>query len=513
MSPQVIVVGAGPGGLAAALLLAKAGCRVRVIERMPRPGGRTSAIEGAGFRFDAGPTFFLYPRVLEEIFAAAGFDLRREVELRRLDPQYRVVFGGGGEILATPDIDRMKAQVAAIAPADALQLDRFLADNRRKLDAFRPCLENPFLGWGDVLTARMLRTLPWLRPWRSLDDDLATYFRDPRVRLAFSFQAKYLGMSPFTCPSLFSILSFLEYEYGVFHPIGGCSAITETMARLAGRLGVEIRLGEDVEEIVFEDRKAVGVRTASGTEAADAVVLNADFARAMTRLVPERVRPGWTDAVLAGKRFSCSTFMLYLGVEGRFDHLPHHNIFIARDYRRNLREIEDDHVLSADPSVYVQNATVTDPGLAPPGMSTLYVLVPVSHQHPNVRWEDERGRFRALALRQIARLGFEDVERRIRFERVATPADWDAMQIHLGSTFNMAHNLGQMLHLRPRNRFEGTDGLYLVGGGTHPGSGLPVIFESARITARLLMEDFGLAARWAEVDAAASARGLAPEAV
>jgi phytoene desaturase len=186
--------------------------------------------------------------------------------------------------------------------------------------------------------------------------------------------------------------------------------------------------------------------------------------------------------------------MLYLGIEGRFD-LPHHNIYISRDYERNLDEIENRHVLSRDPSFYVQNASVTDPTLAPEGMSTLYVLAPVTHQHPNVDWRIEKERFRALLLKQIEQAGFTDVERRIRFERVVTPLDWDEQyEIHLGATFNLAHSLDQLLHLRPRNRFEDIPGVYLVGGGTHPGSGLPVIFESARISSRLLCEDLGIEA-------------------
>ena len=213
----------------------------------------------------------------------------------------------------------------------------------------------------------------------------------------------------------------------------------------------------------------------------------------MSRLVPDRLRHRWTDRKIAQKKFSCSTFMMYLGVEGRFD-LPHHNIHIADDYARNLDEIENQHVLSGDPSFYVQNASVTDPMLAPRGMSTLYVLAPVTHQHANVDWAHERDRFRALMLKQIGKAGFADAEKRIRFERVITPADWDRKyEIHKGATFNLAHSLDQMLHLRPHNRFEDLDGVYLVGGGTHPGSGLPVIFESARISARLLLVDLGVA--------------------
>jgi phytoene desaturase len=490
---NVIIVGAGPGGLAAAVLLASAGVRVRVIERLPIAGGRTSSIEANGFRFDLGPTFFLYPRVLQEIMRAAGTTLEQEVELVRLDPQYRLIFGDGDHrIDCTPDVASMERQISAICPRDAAGFAQFLDENRTKLERMEPCLESAFHGWRDVFTARLLKLLPMLQPHRSLDTYLRRFFSDARIRLAFSFQSKYLGMSPFRCPSLFSILSFLEYEYGVFHPIGGCGAITQALARVAERLGVEIQLDEPVEQLLIENGRATGVRTNRATYGADAVVVNADFARAMQRFVPDAQRRRWSNRKLAQKKFSCSTFMLYLGIEGRYE-LPHHNIYIARDYERNLAEIEQRHVLSSDPSFYVQNASVTDPTLAPAGMSTLYVLAPVTHQHPNVDWRREKEQFRSRLLKQIANAGFEDVERRIRFERVITPLDWDQQyEIHLGATFNLAHSLDQLLHLRPRNRFEDIPGVYLVGGGTHPGSGLPVIFESARITSRLLCEDLAI---------------------
>jgi phytoene desaturase len=490
---QVIIVGAGPGGLAAAMLLAKAGLRVRVLERLPQVGGRTSAIEADGFRFDRGPTFFLYPRVLREIFAAVGHHLMDEVPMARLDPQYRLVFGAGGRLDCTPNVPRMEKAIAAIEPDDAPAFRRFLDHNRAKLARFRPCLETPFLSWRSVVTPRMLKLLPYLRPWLSLDGDLKRFFSDFRLRLAFSFQSKYLGMSPFSCPSLFSILSFLEYAYGIFHPMGGCHAVTRRMAEIAEELGAEIALSEPADEILIERRRAVGVRTASGEHRCDAVVVNADFARAMTRLIPNRLRRRWTDEALQKKRFSCSTFMLYLGIEGRYDSLLHHNIYVPDGYKSHLEDVEHGHVLSDEPSFYVQNASVTDPSLAPPGMSTLYVLVPVTHQHPNVDWDKERDRYRSLVIERLALLGLEDIQRRIRVEQVSTPADWDEeFEVYRGATFNMAHNLGQMLRLRPHNRFEDIEGVYLVGGGTHPGSGLPVIFESSRITSRLLLEDFGV---------------------
>jgi phytoene desaturase len=501
---RVVVIGAGPGGLASAMLLAEAGYRVTVLERQDRVGGRTTTIGRDGFRFDLGPTFFLYPRVLESIFAAVGRDLHDEVSLVRLDPQYHLVFGAGGELRATPDIARMERAIAALSCHDAAQLRRFLDDNRVKMREFRRVLESPFLRWGDLLSPHLMKALPHLRPWLSLDGELRRYFQDPRVRLAMTFQSKYLGMSPFNCPSLFSILSFLEYEYGVYHPIGGCGAVSEAMARAAEDLGATISLEDEVQEILFRGRRAVGVRSRSGVHHADALVINADFARAMTRLVPDRLRRRWTDRKIGTKKFSCSTFMLYLGIDGRPDDLAHHTIYLARDYLANLADIETRHRLSADPSFYVQNACVTDPSLAPPGQSTLYVLLPVTHQHANVDWAVEGPRYREVALDQLAKVGLGDVRRRIRYERMVTPADWDrGYQIHLGATFNLAHSLSQMLHLRPRNRFDDLESVYLVGGGTHPGSGLPVIYESARITSRILGEDLGVPVR---VEAAPPAR-------
>lgn len=337
---------------------------------------------------------------------------------------------------------------------------------------------------------RLLAVLPHLKPWKSLHAELSSYFKDPRLQLAFTFQSKYLGMSPFSCPSLFSILSFLEYEHGIWHPIGGCNALTRAMARVAGELGATICLSEPVKEILFEGRRTVGVRTAHRELRADAVVINADFGHAMTQLVPSHLRRRWTDDAIARKKFSCSTFMMYLGLEGACDGLAHHNIYMAKDYRRNLDEIENRHVLSEDPSFYVENPCVTDSSMAPPGHSALYVLVPVSHLHPDINWDRERTRFREVAVRQLRRIGLENVDERIRFERILTPADWESkLGVYRGATFNLAHNLGQMLHLRPRNRFEEFDRMYLVGGGTHPGSGLPVIFESAQISARLLLKD------------------------
>jgi phytoene desaturase len=509
-SKRVVIVGAGPGGLATAMLLARSGIHVTVVEKHGRVGGRTSTLEQDGFKFDIGPTFFLYPRVLKEIFADAGYDLDREVPMVRLDPQYRLVFGDGGQIDATADVAEMEKQIAAISPGDAAEFKNFLTRNRKKLESFLPVLESPFENWRDLMKPELMKLLPLMKPWLSLDGDLRSHFKDERIRLGFSFQSKYLGMSPFRCPSLFSILSFLEYEHGVFHPIGGCGAVTAAMARICKELGVEFLMEEPVEEVLVEKGKAIGVRTAKNTLKADAVVMNADFADAARKLIPAKHRSKWSDKKIESKKFSCSTFMMYLGIEGRYDDIAHHTIYLAENYKQNLSDIEELHRLSENPSFYVQNASVTDATLAPKGMSTLYVLLPVTHETGLIDWKVETPKFRELALQQIARIGIKDIESRIVTERVITPQGWgEEFGLHKGATFSMAHSLDQMLHLRPHNRFEDVRGMYLTGGGTHPGSGLPVIFQSARISSTLLLEDLGIAPQWSKAhDVAMNSDGL-----
>ncbi|MGG5809889.1 phytoene desaturase family protein [Falsiroseomonas sp. CW058] len=494
--PQIAIVGAGPGGLAAAMMLAASGARVTVYEKDQVVGGRTRTLTTPdGYSFDLGPTFFLYPRILQEIFRRCGAELEREVELRRLEPQYRLVFeepGGSTQIDASADLGRMEAEIAKLNAADARGLRPFMAENRAKLDIFRPVLERAFETPQDMARWDMIRAIPLLRPWSTVDRDLARHFSDPRVRLAFSFQTKYLGMSPFRCPSLFTILSYLEYDHGIFHPIGGCGAVSEAMARVARRLGAEIRLGTPVDRIAFEGRRARGVETGGARHDADAVVVNADFAGAVPKLIPPELRRDWSDAKIGKARYSCSTFMLYLGLDREYPGLAHHNVILSEQYRQNIAEIEGGTIPEI-PSLYVQHAGATDPTMAPKGHTALYMLVPVPNLIKRPDWSAQVARYREVALDRLRVLGMGDVRPHIRHERIVAPQDWrDEFGVGFGATFNLSHELPQMLYFRPGNRFRDVQGVYLVGGGTHPGSGLPVIYEGARITTGLMAKDLGL---------------------
>lgn len=500
--PSVAIIGAGPGGLASALLLAKSGVDVTVFERSGAVGGRNKVFERDGFKFDLGPTFFHYPEVIEDIFKAIGMDAHDELNLHKLDLNYRLIFGQGGQLDCTSDLDQMTERIRELSGdnnADAFR--RYVADNRVKLSKSKACLQEPWYGPTDLLSKRAMRVAGVLRPQRSVAGDLMKLFDDDRLMLAMSFQTKYLGMSPFNCPSLFTMLAFLEYEYGIFHPIGGLGSVSERMASIARDLGVTFRMNEAVESVIMDGKTIKGVRTGKGEFFADKVVMNADFANGMTQLFPDKVRKKWSNKKLEGKKYSCSTFMLYLGIDKTYESLPHHQIYASANYQENLEDIEKNHRLTYDDmSVYVQNACVVDPSLAPEGCSTVYALVPVSHIHENIDWSKEKDTYRDRVLEQIEeKLGFEGLRDHIVTEMVITPEDWGD-HCYRGAVFNLAHGLDQMLWRRPKNQFDEINNLYLVGGGTHPGSGLPVIYESARISSKLLLDSLGIIPDWNGVD-------------
>ena len=498
--PTALVVGAGPGGLASALLLQHSGVDVTIVEKGDAVGGRTRIIEKDGYKFDRGPTFFHYPEVIEEIFQAIGRDAHEELGLIPLDPSYRLVYGAGGSIDATSNLEEMTKRVRELAgESNAQGFKRYVKENRHKLAVSKACLQTPWNSFTNVFSKSALKVSGVLKPWSNVARDLSRLFDDERVRLAMSFQTKYLGMSPFHAPSLFTILAYLEYEHGIFHAKGGVGSITVRMAEIAEQMGVNIRLNSTVDELVFDGRKVTGVRIGKEVLSADKVVLNADFAHAMTTLVPNKMRKKWTNEKLAKKSYSCSTFMLYLGVDKIYD-LPHHQIYASKEYEQNLKEITEHKISWKDPSAYVQNACVTDPSLAPEGHSTVYVLVPVPNTHESIIWDEIKDDYRELILDQIANLGYDDIRNHIVSETMMTPDDWGESDIYRGAVFNLAHGLNQMLWRRPQNRFDEFDNTYLVGGGTHPGSGLPTIFESARISSKLLLADLGIHPDWNGID-------------
>lgn len=486
---RVAIVGAGPGGLAAAMLLSAQGMQVTVYEKQHVIGGRCSRVTIGDFSFDRGPTFLMMPALLEELFQMVERNVHDYVDMVELDPLYRLDFG---EVKLEPTLDRakMKDMLSLQFPDVRKDYEAFLAIEGRKFEHVMPLLQRPFSSLRDYARLDVLRALPHLNAVQSVHKRLSRYFGDDRLRAAFSFQAKYLGMSPWECPGTFTILSYLEHQYGLFHPIGGVNRICHAMAAVVEEFGGQIEFGAGVDEIVVQGRQAQHLRLSSGHSVEfDHLVINAEFATAMTKLFKPGALRKHSAPHIDKKKFSCSTFMLYLGVNREID-LPHHTIFFAEDYFKNVREITKLLTLSEDPSIYVHNPSRIDPTLAPPGKSSLYVLMPCPNLRANIDWDAVKNDVRNAILDRLEQEPeLTGLRADIEVEAVYTPMDWaEDLDVFLGATFSMAHSLDQMMARRPHNKFEELDNCYLVGGGTHPGSGLPTIFESAKISARLLLE-------------------------
>ena len=484
---RVFVVGAGPGGLTAAMILAHRGYEVEVFEKEPEVGGRSAAIRLGDYTFDTGPTFLMMLWILEEAFAKAGRKVSDYLDIRRVDPMYRLVYGDGRVFLPTADAASMEEQIERLFPGEYAGYQRFLAYERRKIDYVVPCLQVPYDKLHHMARWRLIKALPFLDAQRSLFAHLGRYFQADPLKLAFTFQAKYLGMSPWSCPATFSIISYIEHSGGIHHPIGGLCSISHAMAKVIEEEGGRLHRSTPVEEVLVRDGRAVGVRVGGEERLADHVVVNADVGHALTRLVRRDALRSWTPERLEKAGLSCSIFMLYFGVSRRYD-LHHHNIFFATDYARNVREMSVDMKLSDDFSFYVQNACVTDPTLAPEGKSTIYVLVPVPNTRAGLDWAAERGPLRDRVVQALERrAGLTDFSRQIEEELVISPADWEQRYaVYRGAVFNLAHTVDQMLWFRPHNAYEDFARCYLVGGGTHPGSGLPTIYQSGMIAADLI---------------------------
>lgn len=487
--PRIVIVGAGPGGLTSAMLLASRGFRVTVVEKDTAVGGRSREIRLGDYSFDTGPTFLHQKFVLDEMFAEAGRRSEDYLEFVKLDPMTRLTWGDT-VLHSHPTRQQMEAEIERVFPGSGEGYRRFMNDHAKKLRDVYPVLQRPYDSLSSYLSPLLLKSLGYIMTRQSVFDVLGNYFEDERLRMAFTFQAKYLGMSPWKCPALFSILAYTEYEFGIFHVQGGLCKISEAMAKVIEEEGGEIRLGCEVSEIMQHGKRMTGVRLTDGEVIeADDVIVNADFAHAMTTLLngssiaPEKMRK---------KDFSCSTFMLYLGVDKLYDE-PHHHVLFADDYKANVADIQSEERISDDMSIYIRNSSVTDPHVAPEGHSALYILVPTINRRHGQDWASFQKEYRDKVIRRIEeKTSMKDLSDHIVEERILTPAHWEESGVFMGATFNLSHHLGQMLYLRPHNQYQGFENCYLVGGGTHPGSGLPTIYESARISTNLICDRYGV---------------------
>lgn len=475
---RVIVIGAGIGGLTAAMKLAHEGHQVDLYERLDVPGGRCGRIEADGFRFDLGPTILLMPFVFERTFASVGRKLSDYLELVRCDPNYKVTYRDGSTLTLTSDLIRMRAELERLEPGSFERYLRFMAKGQKRHDvSLEHFVGKHFDSLSQFLTPANLPRIFGVGAHRTLFGQVSEAFSDPRIQQAMSFQTMYLGVSPYEAPAVFSLLPYTELAVGVWYPMGGMGAIPRALEKVCLEEGVRIHYRADVKRVLTENDRAIGIELSDGTICrSDAVICNADYPWARKHILPH------PEPALETKRYTSSGYMLYLGMKRRYDELLHHNVFFGRDFEGSFGDIFEKRVVPEDPSFYVNAPAHLDPSMAPAGKDALYVLVPVPHQTPNIDWKIEGPKVRAKVFARLAELGMKDLENDVELERVITPDDW-ASQLNLerGSNFGLAQNMFQIGPFRPKVWDDRVEGLYYCGASVQPGTGVPTVMISAQL--------------------------------
>ncbi|MGB0499301.1 MAG: phytoene desaturase [Rubricella sp.] len=489
--PLAVVIGAGFGGLSAAIRLGAKGYRAVVLDRLDSVGGRGSAIRKNGYRFDLGPTIVTVPHLFEELWATAGRDFHADVDLRHLDPYYTIRFPDGSDFTVSSSREAVRAEVERLSPGEGRGYDRFMADAERRYQVgFVGLGRRPMHELAELI--KVLPTFGWLRADTSIFQRAAKRFRDPRLQMAFSFHPLFIGGDPFHVTSMYALVSYLEAEFGVHYAMGGAEAIALGMVDVIEGQGGHIALQTEVDEITVEQGRATGVTLKDGSHLPAALVVsNADAGFTHTHLLRNHHSKKWTDEKLKGARWSMGLYVWYFGTKGTREKWPdigHHTILNGPRYEGLCRDIFLDGHLSDDMSIYLHRPSVTDPTAAPEGGDAWYALSPVPHLgHENpVDWAAEETAYR----RKVAAVLEQHIpgfEAHIEADHVLTPADFETRYLSpFGTGFSIEPRILQSAWFRPHNRSDAVDGLYLVGAGTHPGAGLPGVVASAEVVDKLI---------------------------
>lgn len=488
---HAIVIGAGMGGLAAAMRLGAKGYRVTVIDRLDMAGGRGSSISQDGHRFDLGPTIVTVPQGLRDLWAICGRDFDADVDLRALNDFYQIRWADGSHFTARSDTDAMNAEVARLSPRDVKGYARFLRDAEARYWFGYENLGRRSMGrLMDIV--KVLPTFARLRADRSVYAHAAARVKDERLRFALSFHPLFIGGDPFHVTSMYILVSHLEKQFGVHYAMGGVAAIAGAMARVIVAQGGQLQLNTDVEQIMVQNGRAVGVRLADGRQIqADIVVSNADAGHTYDQLLSQTPRKRWTPAKTASRRWSMSLFVWYFGTKGtalKWPDVGHHTIVVGPRYRAHIKDIFQRGVLADDMSLYVHRPSVTDPSVAPAGDDTFYVLSPVPHLGiGTTNWEAEAETYKAKMLQVLENRLLPGLAQHLGPQMVLTPEDFKSRyRSPYGAGFSIEPRILQSAYFRPHNISEEVAGLYLVGAGTHPGAGLPGVISSAEVTDSLI---------------------------
>src|SRR5688572_4726014 len=419
---RIVVIGAGFGGLSAAIRLQAQGHEVVLIEKRDRPGGRAYVFRQEGFVFDAGPTIITAPAMLDELFALGGRPTASSVTLVPLDPYYNVRFEDGMVFRYTGDHERLRDEVRRFDAADIEGYERFSLAAQRVFDSAFPLVDQPFTSIGDML--RVVPELARLRADRSVAHLAQRFFRDERLQQVFSFHPLLIGGNPFQSSSIYALIHVLEKRWGVWFAMGGTGALVDALARLFASLGGELRLDTEATAIDVDPitGRATGVTLIGGEQlAADAVVSNADAAFTYRRLVPSSARRVNTDRRIDRLRYSMSLFVIYFGTDRKYDDVAHHEILMGPRYAGLLGDIFDRKRLAPDFSLYLHRPTATDPSLAPPGCDSWYVLSPVPHLGGETDWAQASGPYRDTIIQYLENRYLPGLSRHIVSEHRVDP--------------------------------------------------------------------------------------------
>ena len=480
--PHAIVIGAGFGGIAAALRLRAKQYRVTVIDRCPAIGGRAQVFERDGFRHDAGPTVITAPFLFDELFAPFGERFADHVSLVPMKPWYRFRFADGDTFDYGGTLEETLAEIARIEPRDCDGYLALLAHSRRIFDVgFTELSAVPFNRFSTML--RQIPRLLGLQSYKTVWGLVSSYLSNPKLRQAFSIQPLLVGGNPFDTTSIYGLIHFLERAYGVHFAMGGTGAITKALGDLMARQGIDVMLDTTIDALMLQGQRAVGVTLADGrTIGADLVVSNADPTHLYRHMVPPKKQMATTRLKLAAAHYSMGLFVLYFGTTRQYPDVAHHTIWMGERYRELLRDIFDRHILADDFSLYLHRPTATDPSFAPAGCDSFYVLCPVPNLQGNIDWDKQGPVLRDRIVAALASTMLPDLRNTITADFFMTPQNFkqDYCSTH-GAGFSIAPLFRQSAWFRFHNRAEGLENLYLVGAGTHPGAGLPGVLCSAKV--------------------------------